>query len=236
MAQSGWPIDSLTRIDAPLDASPAAIVGQCAAERAAQVSQVATILFACASCIEQETVDAWCANAALQTPVRAQGRIPGEGAAGLLLTGLETARRIDDAVFAQLYPVCEARRAVSADSAKRADTQGLAELAQRAVQATGLALSDLACVAADTDQRTSRGLELMGFSASALPDLDLTADVWRTGVATGTCGAVPFLCALALARHAALENNAPALFLGHDDPITYSMALVGPSLAPAQPA
>jgi hypothetical protein len=213
VAQSGWPVDSLTRIDAAPDALPAAILGQCAAERAAHDPQAATILVACASCIGQETVDAWCANASLQTPARAQQRIPGEGVAGLLLTGLDTPRRIDGAVFAQLYPVCEARRAVSADSAKRADTQGLTELAQRAVAAAGLALSDLACVAADT--RT---------------------DVLRTGVSTGTCGAVPFLCALALARHAALADNAPALFVSHDDPVTCSMALVGPPLASAQPA
>lgn len=236
VAQRGWPVDSLTRIDAAPDALPAAILGQCSAAKGTHAPQFSTILLACASCIEQETVDAWCANASLQTPARAQGRIPGEGAAGLLLTGLDTAGRMAGAVFAQLHPVCEERRAVSADSAKRADTQGLAALAQRAAAAAGLALSDLACVAADTDHRTSRALELMGFAASALPDLDTTADVVRTGASTGTCGAVPFLCALALAHHAALENNAPALFLSHDNPITCCMALVGPPLAPAQSA
>jgi hypothetical protein len=229
VAQFGWPADRLTRIDAPLDATPATILGQCTA-------QVATILIACASCIEQETVDRWSANATLQTPARAQGRIPGEGSAGLLLTGLDAARQVDGAVFAQLYPVVEARREVSADSARRAETQGMAELAQRAVQACGFQLSNLACVAADTDHRSRRALELMGMASSALPDLDTTADVLRTGIATGTCGAVPFMCALALARHAALANNAPALFVSHDDPFTCSMALVAPPPAPARPA
>jgi hypothetical protein len=236
VAQCGWPVDSLTRIDAPLDAAPVAILGQCAAASGAHAPQVATILVACASCIEQETVDTWCANGSLHTPARAQGRIPGEGAAGLLLTGLDAARRTDGAVFAQLYPVCEARREVSADKAKRADTPALAGLAQRAVLAGGHALSELACIAADTDHRTSRAMELMGLAASALPDLDTTADVLRTGLSTGTCGAVPFLCALALARHAALARNAPALFVSHDDPFMCSMALVGPPPAAAQPA
>jgi hypothetical protein len=73
-------------------------------------------------------------------------------------------------------------------------------------------------------------------ASSALPDLDTTADVLRTGIATGTCGAVPFMCALALARHAALANNAPALFLSHDDPFTYYMALLAPPPAPAPAA
>lgn len=236
VAQFGWPVDSLTRIDAPLDAAPAAILGPYAAADGAHAQQVATILVACASCIEQETVDGWSANGVLQTPARAQGRIPGEGAAGLLLTSLEAAGRLDHAVFAQLYPMVEARREISADSSKRADTRRMAELAQRAVQAAGLALSDLACVAADTDHRTSRALELMGCMSSALPDLDTTADVLRTGVATGNCGAVPFLCALVLAHHAALARNAPALFVSNDDPFTWTMALVGPPPAPAQPA
>ena len=236
VAQFGWPVDSLTRIDAPLDAAPAAILGQCAAADGAHAQQVATILVACASCIEQETVDGWSANGLLQTSTRAQGRIPGEGAAGLLLTSLDAAGRIDGAVFAQLYPMVEARREISADSGKRADTKRMAELAQRAVQAAGLALADLACVAADTDHRTSRGLELMGCISSTLPDLDTTADVLRTGVATGSCGAVPFICALVLAHHVALARNAPALFVSNDDPLTWTMALVGPPPAPAQPA
>jgi hypothetical protein len=233
VAQFGWPADSLTRIDAPLDATPATILGQCAAGSGPGATQVATILIACASCIEQETVDRWSADGSLQTPARPQGRIPGEGAAGLLLSGLDAARQSDGAVFAQLYPVVEARREVSADSARRADTKCMAELAQRAVQAAGRQLSDLACVAADTDHRTSRGLELMGLASSALPDLDTTADVLRAGVATGTCGPLPFMCALALARHAALTGNAPALFVSNDDPFTCSMALVSPPPAPA---
>ncbi|QOL50816.1 hypothetical protein [Massilia litorea] len=236
VAQFGWPVDSLTRIDAPLDAAPTTILGLCADASGARAPQLATMLIACASSIDQQMVDGWSANGSLQTPARAQGRIPGEGAAGLLLTSLDGASKTDGAVFAQLYPMVEARREVSAGSAKRAETTRLTELAQRAVQAAGLGLSDLACVAADTDHRTSRGLELMGLVSSALPDLDTTADVLRTGVATGTCGAVPFMCALALARHAALAGNAPALFVSHEDPFTCSMALVAPPPAPAQPA
>ncbi|THC41341.1 hypothetical protein C2862_18725 [Massilia sp. Mn16-1_5] len=76
----------------------------------------------------------------------------------------------------------------------------------------------------------------MGLASSALPELDATADVLCSGVALGSCGAVPFLCALALARHAALANNAPVLFLSNDDPFTCCMAVVGPPPAPVQPA
>jgi hypothetical protein len=236
VAQFGWPTDSLTRIDAPLDAAPALVLGQAAPDGTRSGTQVATLLVACESHIAQETVDGWAANGSLHTTARAQGRIPGEGAAGLLLASLDDARRIDGALFAQLYPVCETRREVSADSAKRPETKRMADLAERAVQAAGRDLSQVACIAADTDHRSSRALELMGLASAALPQLDATTDVLCTGVATASCGAVPLMCALALARHAALANDAPALFVSNDDPFTCSMALVCPPPAPVQHA
>ena len=236
VAQFGWPVDHLTRIDVPPDAAPAAILGQCAADSQVPNKRVATMLVACDSHIEQETVDRWAGSNSLCTTARAGGRIPGEGAAGLLLTSLEGARQSADAVFAQLYPLSETRREVSIDSAKRLDPKRLVDLAECAVHAAGRQLADVATLAADTDHRASRALELMGLASSALPQLDGTADVLRAGATTGTCGAVPFLCALALARHAALASNAPALFVSNDDPFTCYMALVGPPLPPALPA
>jgi hypothetical protein len=232
VAQFGWPLDSLTRIEAPVDATPASILGQCAADSAGRNAQVATILAACASHIDQETVDAWSANGSLYTPAHAQGRIPGEAAAGLLLTSVEGARQVDGALFAQLYPVVDARREVSVDSAKRPETKRMAELAQRAAEGAGMQLADVGALAADTDHRNSRTQELMGLASSALPELDTETDVLCAGVSLGSCGAVPFLCALALARHAALANDTPALFVSNDDPFIVNMALVRPPPAP----
>lgn len=76
----------------------------------------------------------------------------------------------------------------------------------------------------------------MGLASSALPELDATADVLCSGVALGSCGAVPFLCALALARHAALANHAPVLFVSNDDPFTCCMTVLGPPPVSVQPA
>jgi hypothetical protein len=233
VAQFGWPLDSLTRIEAPLDATPAAILGQCSADSAGRNAQVATILLACASHIDQETVDAWAANGSLHTSARAQGRIPGEAAAGLLLTSIEGAHRVDGAQFVQLYPVLDARREISADSARRPETKRFTDLAQRAAENAGMQLANVAVLAADTDHRNSRTLELMGLVSSALPELDATSDVLCAGAGLGSCGTVSFFCALALARNAALANKAPALFVSNDDPFTCSMALVTPPPLPA---
>lgn len=235
VAQFGWPVDYLTRIDVPFDLNPAAILGQCAADSQVPNKQVVTMLLACDSHIEQDTIDRWAGNHSLGTTARAQGRIPGEGAAGLLLTSLEGARQSAGPVFAQLYPMLETRREVSSDSAKRPDTKRLADLAERAAQAAGRQLEEVATIAADTDHRVTRGLELMGLASSALPQLDGTTDVWRTGASTGSCGAVPVLAALALAQHAALAGKAPVLFVSNDDPFICTMALVAPPAAPAMP-
>lgn len=231
VAQFGWPVEHLTRVEVARDATLASAIGQCAAD-----SQAVTMLVACDSHIAQETVDGWTAANMLATAARAEGRIPGEGAAGLLLTSLAGARYSADTAFARLYPLAETRRDVASDSAKRPDTKRFIELAQRATSAAGIALTDVAAIAADTDHRISRGLELMGLASGSLPQLDGGSDVMRIGASTGTCGAVTTLCALALAHNAALSGNAPVLFVSNDDPFTCSMAVVSPTPAPAMPA
>jgi hypothetical protein len=108
----------------------------------------------------------------------------------------------------------------------------IAELAERVATGAGLALSRVAAIAADTDHRANRGLELMGLASATLPQLDDTLDVARVGVALGACGAVPFVSALALAAHQALSCGAPALFISNDDPIACCAALVCPPTLP----
>ena len=236
VAQSGWPVDHLTQVDVPRDATSARILGQYAAESELPNARNISLVVTCDSHVDQATVDQWAADGMLSTPTRAQGRIPGEGAAGILLTSLANAERMADAVFAQLHPLLETRREVSIDSAKRAETQRMTDLAQRALQAGARQLPEVNYLAADTDQRAGRALELMALASSALPQLDTTADVAHAGVGTGSCGAVSLLCALALARHAVLLNNAPALFMSNDDPFICTMALLSPPLPPARPA
>ena len=230
VAQFGWPVEHLTRIEVARDATLASVLGQCAAD-----SQAVTMLVACDSHIAQETVDQWAAANVLSTAARAQGRIPGEGAAGLLLTSLAAARHDAGAAFARLYPLAETRREVASDSARRPDTNRFIDLAQRSASAAGVTLTDVIAIAADTDHRISRGLELMGLASASLPQLDGGSDVLRTGASTGTCGAVTTLCALALARNAALTANAPVLFVSNDDPFICNMAVLSPPPALAVP-
>ncbi|MET0982044.1 MAG: hypothetical protein ABWY02_08080 [Telluria sp.] len=238
LAQFGWPAAGILPAELPATSgktpTPALLgqfFGQFALDSRAGDGRLAALVIACDSHIDQETVDQWAANGSLFTPARPQGLVPGEGAAGLLLSSLHGARLIEGAVFGQLHPMVEARRDASLDDVKRADTKLIAELSESVARAAGVELSKVAAMAADTDHRAKRGLELMGLASSALPQLDGTLDVARVGVPFGACGAVPFVAALALAQHHALAANAAALFISNDDPLSCCAALVCPPAA-----
>jgi 3-oxoacyl-(acyl-carrier-protein) synthase len=234
--QFGWPPAYISLVaEVPAGASqatPSALLGRLAHDGAATGARLAAMVVACASHIGEESVTQWAARGSLFTSSQPQGLIPGEGAVGLLLTDLRLAQSIEGLTFALLDPVGEARRDASADDIRRPAPQLLGELVERALKHSAAALSDVAMIVADTGHRSSRVLELMGLAAGAMPQLDGEADVVRAGVATGACGAVPFMTALALARHHALERAAPVLCIGNEDPYHCCAALIRPATAP----
>jgi hypothetical protein len=233
VTQFGWPPAHTTlAAELPPDASdvaPSAVLGRLVHHRTATDAPLAAMVVACASHIGEETVARWAAAASLFTSAQPQGLIPGEGAAGLLVTDLRRAQSIEGAAFVLLAPADEARRDSSADDTRRADPKLLGELVQRALVRGGVELSDVAMIVADTGHRSNRVLELMALASATMPQLDGEADVVRVGVASGTCGAVPFMTALALARHHALERDAPVLCISNEDPYRRCAALIRPA-------
>lgn len=227
VVQSGWPQARIASAEDTQETTPPQVLGRLA-EDAAGAAPLAAIVVACASNISEESVGRWAGDGCLFTPSRPQGLIPGEGAAGLLVSDTRLARSLGDA-FALLEPVTESRLAASADEARRTDAGPLAELAERVIRRGAVEFSDVGMVVADTGHRANRTLELMGFAARAMPQLDGDDDVACVGTASGTCGAVPFMAALALARHHALERNAPVLCVSNEDPWLRCAALIRPS-------
>lgn len=132
------------------------------------------------------------------------------------------------AEFTLLDPVNERRPDTSADDTKRVDPSLLLELAEQASKAAAVDISQISMVVADTAHRPNRVLELMGLSAPAIPQVDAADDIVRIGLGSGSCGAVPFVTVLALARHYALERGAPILCVGNEDPYLCTAALVRP--------
>jgi len=228
LVQSGWPMAQVAVV-AP--ESPPAFIARVAREAPTSATTfttpVATILLACASSIGQETVDRWSADGTLFTSHHPRGRIPGEGAAGLLL-----APALDGAGLAHISLEVEARDPAP-PSQKRLSPGQLNTLAERLLRGAAVAPADIAMIVADTGADTLQVLELMAFGSASAPHLDHASDIVRVGPACGACGAVPFVAALAVAAHAALERAAPLLCVANDNPAWRALALVRP-IPPSQ--
>jgi hypothetical protein len=185
------------------------------------------IVVASASHIGEETIAQWVADDSLFTTSQPQGKVPGEGAAGLLITN--QANVAGDGSVALLEGIEEGRRALSADESKRSDSTLLGELSARVLDQSETNASDVAVLIADTGTRSSRTLELMAHVSASLPQLEETGDVVRAGVASGTCDAVQFMTALALGTHYVTERGAPVLCISNEDPYCRAVALMRPS-------
>lgn len=231
ISQYGWPVDKITVPEAAGQAqalTPAAMLTQLMPAATKPGSMVA-IVIACASLIGQESVDRLAASESLFTSSsQARGQIPGEGAAGLLLTDVEQARQYEPGDNALLGPIGEKRRDNSADEARRVEAAVLLELSEHAAKAGGIELDQVDMVVADTAHRANRVRELMALAAPTIPQLDAADDVVRIGLGSGSCGAVPFVTVLALAQHYARERGVPVLCISNEDPWLRAAALVRP--------
>lgn len=230
VARYGWPAD---RVDLATDQVTPSLAFRGLAQAAASANEVLiAMVVACASHIGDDTVTRWAAADSLFTSSRPQGRIPGEGSVGLLVTNHLSLT--DASAVALLDGVEEAERNTSADEAKRGDPGILKALTERALQRSGVTAPEVAVLIADTGHRSSRVLELMGRVSADLPQLDETDDVVRVGVASGTCGDVPFMAALALGWHYVIKRGAPVLCVSNEDPYRRVVAMVRSSDIPSK--
>jgi hypothetical protein len=219
VVQAGWPVERtalMTINDADLAVTvPAALLRQLATQVSG--APVAAMLVACDSRIGDATIQDWTASQSLFTPANPHGKVPGEGACGLLLTGILQAAASEMPVFAVLEPIATARLDTSADQHRGGPPPALADLAGSALATAQIQAEALAMIVADTTARYGRMLELMGYAGTAAPQLDNEQDVIAFGRVSGACGAVPALTTLALACHYACERDGPVLWLTNDD-------------------
>ncbi len=141
----------------------------------------------------------------------AEGLIPGEGAAGLLLRPADAVRP------AQARPVAEIAalrtdKSGAAASARHAARES-AELLAGVMQSSGTGREDVALVVSDADQRPSRSVEAAVAASAACPDLDPVAACPALGTASGHLGHVAPLALLALAAARVEAGAAPVLAL-----------------------
>lgn len=94
---------------------------------------------------------------------------------------------------------------------------------------SGPQLAAVTQVCADSDQRSSRMIELMNSAGTLLPGLDLSLDVLGVAAACGESGHVAALAALVLAHHEAADNAGQVLCISNLDPFQRGAVVVAPA-------
>jgi hypothetical protein len=157
-----------------------------------------------------------------------KGRIPGEGAAGVLVR-----RRIDpkaeshDSASMYVHRAVLGRRTKSADEGRAAGGQLLPELAQQAASAANVPIENIAAMIADTDHRAHRFMEVVQASnslAKIKKDEDFSA--WSTGQSMGYAGAAATLAALSACKEYAAEEKKPVLWCSAQDDFERAVVVV----------
>ncbi len=215
-ADAGWPQECLAEHAATGAVTPSPL----AALRAVAAQPSMTMLLACDSSIDTEAVERLAINGKLYGPRNPDGRMPAEGAAGILLLPADDAH--------------DALRLLALQAGAEGDKPALAELAQEA-----LALTDgvePGYVAADTDHRGAHMADLMQCIGTAAPALDADTALACIGAACGYTGAVGAIAAIGLAHAQASESAGFALALSNIEPTQRFALLVGPIPAPGSKA
>jgi hypothetical protein len=229
---AGWPAALLAPATAPLahnDAEAGVVLNELL-QRCADIHHPClAIVIAAGSHLTEAHISHLSSQNALYTAKQPQGRIPGEGAAGLLLADAATAGHIGGG--STLQALHQGRRLTSADEVRRDTDTSLADAVNHALQAAQVNGAAITLVAADTGHRTSRVTELMHVVTAAAPQLDPGVDVISAGASCGSCGAVGWLTALALGDAEAQDRNAPVLCISNEDPYHRYAALLRPAPA-----
>lgn len=172
----------------------------------------------------------------------AEGEVPGEGAAGLLLaaaTGAhpDASSAEPDLAGPQIH-LHLPHLARLADAARPRDAARItADLIARALDTAGCAADAPLQVVTGADHRPSRMVEAATALVAQRPELDPVEDVLHLGVACGSMGVTGPLALLALAAAYARDTDTPTLACALADTTTRAVAVLAPTpavhLAPA---
>ncbi len=144
-----------------------------------------------------------------------RGRVPGEGAAGLLLSSpLWPTQPEAEPPLAKLHRANMLRREKSADASGRISPQVMLQGATDALQASGCVAAQVEHLTADTDHRASRTGEVFEAVQELLPHLDTSEQALRLGVGCGDLGVARLLACVALTARQVHTSQKPALVLG----------------------
>lgn len=180
------------------------------------------MLLAAHSLVDERAVDQLDASRALLVSGNPEGLIPGEGAAGVLLSAAAPSDDLET-------PPLRLHRLVHGPAGQgRAAGRALAALMQRALTIAELLPDQVAAVFSDADHRPSRAIEVAGAITACLPELDPVEQGRQLGVACGETGAVAALAVLAAAAAQAAAEDMPVLLTSVADREVRFTGLVSP--------
>lgn len=215
---AGWPQERLKlRLATP--ATPLAALRALSAQAAGPADAVPALsmILAFDSSIDADAVENLAVNGKLYGPRNPNGRMPAEGAAGVLL-----------------QPSGQGRDGPHLLTLHAGESVVLNELAKEALaQVQGAAP---VYIAADTDHRAASMSDLMQCVEANAPELDTNTSLACIGAACGHAGAVGTLAAIALAHEQARDGGGFTLALSNAEPTQRFALLVGPHPAPASKA
>lgn len=197
------------------------------------------LLLALDSALDATHIDHLQAVGSLFTAQHQTGRVPGEGAAGVLLAspGWPRDGAHDERLATpplRLWRPVRGRREHSADAAGRVGSAALQALLTQALALSAAPVEALQ-VLADADHRASRTAELYEGLQAVAPGLDPLRQVARLGEACGELGMARALAPLALAC-AALHQTNDAQTVALVTLLQSPHERVALALAPSQPA
>lgn len=231
--EAGWPAQRLASAtpEAAHSADAALVLAGLLARCGDARQPCLAIVIAAGSHLSDAGIGRLANDNALFTASHPQGRIPGEGAAGLLLADPAQAALLAGGERGSLLQALHSgRRDSCADTVRRDTDSCLSSSASAVLQAAQLDGSAIAAVTADTGHRTSRITELMHVVTAVAPQLDPGADVASIGASCGSCGDVTWLTALAVADAEAQDRGGPVLCISNEDPYRRCAALLRPAL------
>lgn len=166
------------------------------------------------SALDAQEIERRQAVGELFTGAHQTGRIPGEGAAGLLLTTTNWPGLAEQVPApARLQRPARGRRDKSADAVGRVGPAVLQDTMEQALRVCAALPADLVRVVSDADHRASRTAELFEAVQGVAPGLDPMLSVTRVGDACGDLGLASALVPVALAAGLAQQDDATGVTL-----------------------
>jgi hypothetical protein len=188
------------------------------------------------SLVGDETVEHLSRHKELFSGQHQQGRVPGEGGAGVLLASAAWPVPADASPpLAVMHKASIVKRDKSADTSGRITSQALLQAVDDTLRGTGLEAQQIQHLTTDADHRASRTAEVYETLQERLPHLDAAEHALRLGLGCGDIGIARLVACAAITAAQVQESKAPALVLGAHSPFDRLAVLMAPATPPEPP-